>query len=90
MIGPSGIAPLAQRQLAAWQQLAADWPLLVERRTEASGLKVLHHVCAECFSSVFALQDQAGQSFRVTPQHVLDATVMHLRARHADLEPAGL
>jgi hypothetical protein len=37
--------------------------------------------------SVFALQDSGGKPFRLTPQRIMDATVLHLRQRHQYLEP---
>jgi hypothetical protein len=95
VIGPSGIAPLAQRQLAAWQQVAMGWPLVIaERETTAehprlAGVIQLHLTCQHCEASVAVLHDGAA-GYLLTPQLILDCTVNHLRRRHADQEPSGL
>lgn len=83
MIGHSGIGPLATRQLAAWQELAATWPLRAGRTGS-------HLVCAGCDASVLPLVDGGDLPYAVTVQMITDATVMHLRRRHADMEPGGL
>lgn len=79
MLGPGGIAPLAQRQLAAWQQLAAGWRLQLNERFSLR--------CDDCGALVVLLTDALDHSYRVTPQQITDATVMHLRRCHEDLDP---
>jgi hypothetical protein len=86
MIGPSGLAPLALHQLAAWQRLAGEWSLCSAELAPGQ----LHLTCVMCDASVMALHDAHGGPYYFNWQIVLDATVMHLRARHADLEPVGL
>lgn len=84
MIGPAGIAPLAQRQLAAWQRVAADWPVhAIDQDDE------MHLACGECGRSIVPLRNGSGD-YHYNLSHFTDATVMHLRARHADMEPPGL
>jgi hypothetical protein len=84
VIGPSGIAPLAQRQLAAWQALAADWP--VHATDEDGQIKL---ACGECGRGIVPLRNTTGD-YHYVLRHFTDATVMHLRQRHAEVEPAGL
>ena len=81
MTGPQGIAPLALRQLAAWQAVAAGWTATVAED---------HLRCVACQASILAVGDPRGIRYMITSQMILDATVMHLRARHAEMEPAGL
>ena len=93
MIGPSGLAPLALHQLAAWQRLAQEWPLVIAERDtpgDTGPLRIHAHLtCTSCEASIFTLHDGTA-GYMVTPQMITDATVRHLRARHADMEPAGL
>ncbi len=78
MLGPSGLGALARVQLAAWQQIAMSWPVQVEQ----------HHLrCRECKGQILTIADKDGFLYTLTPQHVLDATVMHLRQCHEDLDP---
>jgi hypothetical protein len=81
VIGPSGIAPLAQRQLAAWQAIAAKWT--IAKRDDQMA-------CGKCDGAVMALADQHGTGYRISSDVILAAVVMHLRACHAEVEPAGL
>ena len=81
MTGPQGIAPLALRQLAAWQDVAARWTATADGD---------HLRCVACEASILPVGDPRGFRYMVTSQMILDATVMHLRARHAEMEPAGL
>ena len=71
MLGPSGLAPLALHQLAAWQQVAAGWQLRLDHG---------HLRCADCEGPVLAVADAHGRPYRITGQMITDATVMHLRA----------
>lgn len=81
MLGPYGIGPVAARQLAAWQQVAAEWRL---------SLRDGHLACAACDTSVLSLVGPDGKPFWIYPDVILAGTVSHLRACHADVEPAGL
>ena len=84
MIGPSGIAPLALHQLAAWQRLAQDWP--VHATDEDGQIKL---ACGHCGAGMVPLRNETGD-YHYPLQHFTNATVLHLRQRHADMEPAGL
>ena len=70
------IAPLAEAQLAAWQVIAADWPV-----TGPSGL------CGVCGKGVILRADAQGRPYRYTPEQVLAHIVLHLRSHHPDLDP---
>jgi hypothetical protein len=87
VIGPQGLAPLALHQLAEWQALAMTWPLSLDLRGDDDQP---HLMCADCLASVVPLADRGARPYQTAPGRVLDATVMHLRQRHADMEPAGL
>ncbi len=78
MPGPGRLAPLALGQLAAWQQIAATWPLRI-----GDG----HLRCAPCLGPVLAVFDANSTPYVLTPQQVTDATVLHLRNHHEDLDP---
>ena len=84
MMGPSGIAPLAQRQLATWQAIAADWP--VHAVDEDGQIKL---ACERCGAGFVPLRNSTGD-YHYRLGHFTDATVLHLRARHAEVEPDGL
>ena len=73
-----GLAPLAAAQLAAWEQLATGW----ECREEAGVLR-----CADCDAGIMLLADAAGRPYQWTAEQALAMTVLHLRARHPDLDP---
>lgn len=80
MPGPGRLGAVARQQLAAWQQVAADWPVRV-----GGGASHLH--CGDCGGPVLAIADGTATAYHLTPQQIMDATVMHLRARHEDLDP---
>ncbi len=80
MLGPSGLGALAQQQLAAWQQIAMSWPVALSRIQ--GGLR-----CVDCDGLVTRLIDSGDIAYHVSAQQILDATVMHLRQRHEDLDP---
>ncbi len=78
MPGPGGLGALARQQLAAWQQLAAGWPLV----QDGPCLR-----CARCQVNVIRTHDNRGLSYRYEQDQVLALTVAHLRACHEDLNP---
>ena len=49
----------------------------------------MHLACGECGRSIVPLRNGSGD-YHYSLSHFTDATVMHLRARHADMEPPGL
>jgi hypothetical protein len=85
MIGPRGIAPLALRQLAAWEELAATWPLVSVQR---DGRQVM--ICPECGIGIWLATDPRGGTYRYTDEEKQAHIVLHLRTRHPDMEPPGV
>lgn len=71
-------AELAAHQLAAWMQLAADWPSEV-----AEGVRR----CTGCGKGIMLLTDSGGRLFLYTEAEKNALTVLHLRNHHADLDP---
>ena len=55
--GPPGIAPLALRQLAAWQAVAAGWTATMAED---------HLRCAACEASILAVGDPRGIRYMIT------------------------
>ena len=82
---PSGIAPLAQRQLTAWQDLARSWSFALAER---DGQRIM--ACGECGAGIWLITDTTGTEYAYDGDQKLGMVVLHLRARHADLEPDGL
>lgn len=72
------MSTLAERQLAAWQQIAESWDL-EETPT------VLR--CAACHKSVLLLRDRHKHRFMYTPGERLALIVLHLRNFHSELDP---
>lgn len=85
MLGPSGLAPLALRQLAAWQEIASAWP---RELAERDGQQIT--TCGKCGQGLWLLTDTHGSTYRYRPEQEQAMIVLHLRARHAEMEPAGL
>ena len=72
------LAPLAARQLAAWEQLADGWPLM-----EDAGVRR----CVSCLAGVELITDPDGRPYRWTEEQHRANIVLHLRHRHPDLDP---
>ena len=72
------MSTLAERQLAAWQEIAAHWPLRIT--TDVCE-------CVQCGKGVYLIRDTRGLPFRWTYDQRLAQTVLHLRNHHADLDP---
>ena len=73
------LAPAARQQLAAWETLARDWPVVSDLTTVSR--------CGDCGQGVMLLSDRAGKPYCYTPDQVLALTVNHLRSCHPDLDP---
>jgi hypothetical protein len=69
---------LAERQLAAWEAIAEDWPAVIDGRVVR---------CAECGMGIRLLTDIAGVMFTFTHEQMLALTVLHLRNFHPGLDP---
>ncbi len=72
--------PVADRQLAAWEKLAGGWPLGADYDQGVFR-------CCDCAQGVMLLSDRDGRIFQYTPAEHLALVVLHLRNRHADLDP---
>lgn len=77
------LAALAARQLAAWQDLADTWPLDLDDAADPAVWR-----CPVCLLGVMLDTDRHGVPYRWTAQDRQDAVVLHLRTRHAALDPA--
>jgi hypothetical protein len=69
----------AVAQLAAWEAIAEDWPVVLD----AEGIGR----CGACGQGVLMWIDRTGAPYRYSHEQVLSLTVLHLRNRHADLDP---
>ena len=69
---------LAERQLAAWVMIAADWPTVIDERVVR---------CQACGGGIRLLKDVTGVMYQFDPAQVLALTVLHLRNHHPDLDP---
>ena len=78
MLGPSGLAPLAVAQLAAWEDIAREWTTYADPPMRR---------CVSCHGGIWRETDGAGTAYRFTPEQQLAQIVTHLRARHSDLDP---
>jgi len=84
MLDRPGIAPLAMRQLAAWEDLAGRWPLELDSACHPWVWR-----CARCPSGkgVFLATDDQGSRYRWTAQQRIQMITLHLRNHHLDLDP---
>lgn len=82
-LGPLPLGVRARLQLAAWQEIAATWPYVI--RVEDDGQQVM--ACGECGAGMWLVTDPGGVAYTWEPGQVLAMIVLHLRTRHADLDP---
>ena len=73
-----GLAPMAARQLAAWEALAESWPLFAENGVNR---------CVSCLAGVELITGPDGRPYRWTGEQHRANIVLHLRTRHPDLDP---
>ena len=69
---------LAERQLAAWEAIAEDWPVSESDRV---------YRCGDCAGGVALATDMGGVRYLYTHEQYLALVVLHLRNHHADLDP---
>ena len=85
MLGqPSGLAPIAQQQLAGWQAIADGWPVSRDAGTPA------HRDtwrCGDCGKFIAPAQDIAKREYRYSEDEFRAFIVLHLRNSHPDLDP---
>lgn len=75
---------LAVRQLAAWEELARDWPTFQVLDVN-TGIWVER--CASCLTGIWRHNDRDGKPYVYDDAERLALTVAHLRQAHADLDP---
>jgi len=78
MMPLGGMAPQAQRQLAAWQAIADEWAYVYTDRTWR---------CIPCGKGIALAEDESGRLYHYTQEQFTALIVLHLRNHHADLDP---
>lgn len=78
MLEDPQLAPLALRQLSAWEQIADTWETWLDADVQR---------CGPCGKGLYLALDASGNWFRYTHEQILALTVLHLRNHHADLDP---
>lgn len=76
---PLGLAPLAARQLAAWEELAHDWTGYLDEDEVVR--------CASCHIGLWRIRDDHGTQYQYTDEQLLALKVAHLRQAHMELDP---
>lgn len=97
---PGRIATTTMLQLAAWETIAASWPLTpdpapdstdpvpCERCVYGTGLHRDHpHERCACGTGVIRTHDGQGAAYETTEAERLALVVAHLRAAHPRLDP---
>ena len=72
------LAPLARMQLAAWEALADGWQVSREQDV---------YRCVTCTHGVALACDAYGHDYQYTGEQWRGLVVLHLRAKHPDLDP---
>jgi hypothetical protein len=84
------LPPIAERQLAAWQEIAQDWPTVsvcdVEDKTD-DGEGVWVERCVSCFGGIYRVTDPHGHPYPYSDADRLALVVAHLRQAHLGLDP---
>ena len=73
------VTPAAAAELAAWEALAADWPVYQEGPCAR---------CASCHMCVIRTHDGQGTAYAYSDANRLALAVAHLRQAHQNLAPA--
>lgn len=73
-----GLAPLALRQLEAWQTVAQAW----ETGFDRGCLR-----CVSCGQSIARMSDASGVAYHYDNDQLLALVVLHLRECHKELDP---
>lgn len=82
--GPHGIAPVAARQLAAWEAIGREWKTAKVFDVDTG---TWNEACAECWDGLYRLTDRHGKPYAYSEADRLAAIVAHLRRSHLDLDP---
>ena len=72
------VAPIAERQLAAWEALAAEWSSYADGPVRR---------CVSCHIGILRTHDDSGAEYQYTDEQWLALVVAHLRQAHMDLDP---
>lgn len=72
------MSTLAERQLAAWQAVAAGWGWRLDGQCAR---------CTACGKSIALVYDGQDRPYVYTDDQWLALTVLHLRNFHPDLDP---
>ena len=86
MYGGGGLAPRARSQLAAWEEIAAGWPLYGDRGPAPGALSRVE-LCRLCDRGVILIRDEQYRPYEYTDEQRLALIVLHLRNHHPDLDP---
>jgi hypothetical protein len=81
---------VAERQLAAWQAIAADWPVSHDAQHGRDTAMSAHNRawrCGDCQKGVALAYDDSGRRYQYTDEQWLALIVLHLRNHHPDLDP---
>jgi hypothetical protein len=86
---------LAERQLAAWQRIAENWPVSHDAQhpvTEPDPDADVYgrdrsYRCGACEGGIALAVDGAGKRYLYTETQWMALVVLHLRNHHADLDP---
>ena len=84
------MSTLAERQLAAWEALAEDWPVSHDAqydRAVASSERDRAYRCGDCGKGVALAFDEHGGRYLYTDAEWRALVVLHLRNHHVDLDP---
>lgn len=72
------IDPIALRQLARWQQLAAKWPFSRDEN---------YWRCGDCMAIIHQVWDSRGNRYDISSADIAALEVAHLRRRHEGALP---
>ena len=75
---------LAERQLAAWERLAEDWPV---SHDAGHNQQDRSYRCGDCGKGVALALDDQRHRYLYTETQWMALVVLHLRNHHADLDP---
>jgi hypothetical protein len=83
---PGELASIAQRQLAAYQAKAEEWPLNEIWRADIRD-DIMRHcmVCCQCYQNIYFISDDEGRVYDYTEDELKTLVVAHLRQSHPEV-----
>lgn len=84
MFPQRGLSPLAEKQLAAWEDIARGWATLQIFDCDAGAW---NERCASCLAGLWRHADEHGTAYEYADAEKLALIVAHLRVAHLDLDP---